>query len=269
MNRLFQIEWLKLKHYRTFWVLMGLYYFALLVVTTGGMAFLYWLDSQGANFEGISPTIVPLYDFPDVWHNITYLASFIKLFLSFIVIISITNEYSYRTLQQNVIDGLSPKEFLISKLLFIGVLSLANMLFLGLVGLVMGLIFSTVRDLPSILTYMEFLPAHFLEVFTFLLFALLIGMLLKKAGFAIVLTGIYTLIIEPILTISLPQSREPFYRWLPIRAINNLIHVPFPKYIFREVQDFLTWHEVAIVLFWAAFLLWLNYFTLKKRDVKG
>ncbi len=269
MTRLFQIEWLKLKHYRTFWVLMGLYYFSLLVVTTGGMAFLYWLESQGANFEGISPTIVPLYDFPDVWHNITYLASFIKLFLSFIVIISITNEYSYRTLQQNVIDGLSPKEFLISKVLFIAVLSLANMVFLGVVGLAMGLMFSSVRDLPSIVTYIEFLPAHMLEVFTFLLFALLIGMLLKKAGFAIVLTGIYTLIVEPILTISLPQSWEPFISWFPIRAINNLIHFPFAKYIFQEVQDYVSWAELGIVLFWAAFLLALNYFTLQRRDVKG
>lgn len=269
MTRLFQIEWLKLKHYRTFWVLMGLYYFSLLVATTGGMAFLYWLETQGANFEGISPTIVPLYDFPDVWQNITYLASFIKLFLSFIVIISITNEYSYRTLQQNVIDGLSPKEFLISKVLFIAVLSFANMVFLGIVGLVMGLIFSSVRDLPSILAYMEFLPAHMLEVFTFLLFALLIGMLLKKAGFAIVLTGIYTLVVEPILTISLPQSWEPVISWFPIRAINNLVHFPFTKYIFQEVQDYVSWPELGIVLFWALFLLGLNYFTLLKRDVKG
>lgn len=269
MNRLFQIEWLKLRNYRTFWVLITLYYFSLLIVTTGGMAFLYWLESQGANFEGISPTVVPLYDFPDVWHNITYVASFMKIFLSFIVIISITNEYSYRTLQQNVIDGISPREFLISKVLFIAVLSLANMLFLGVIGLVMGLFFSTVTDIASILTYLEFLPVHFLEVFTFLLFALLIGMLLKKAGFAIVLTGIYTLIIEPVLAVSLPASWEPVSQWFPIRAINNLIHVPFPKYIFMEVQDYVKWQELGIVLVWVVALYYLNYFTLHKRDVKG
>lgn len=95
-------------------------------------------------------------------------------------------------------------------------------------GLLMGLIFSTVKDLSSILTYIEFLPAHFLEVFTFLLFALLIGLL-----------------------------------------FNNLIHFPFKKYIFQEVQGFVSWHELGIVLFWAVLLLGLNYFTLQRRDIKG
>ena len=269
MNRLFQIEWLKQKHYRTFWVVMGLYYFSLLVVTTGGMALLYWLETQGANFEGISPTIVPLYDFPDVWQNITYAASFIKIFLSFIIIISITNEFSYRTLQQNVIDGLSPQEFLLSKVLFIAVLSFANMLFLAIIGLGMGLVFSTVTDWSSIFTYTEFLPVHFLEVFTFLLFALLVGSLLKKAGFAIVFTGIYVLIIEPILSISLPNSWEAVIQWFPIRALNNLVHIPFPKYIFMEVQDYVKWQELLIVIFWAVALYFLNYLVLTKRDVKG
>lgn len=269
MNRLFQIEWLKLRHYRTFWVLMVLYFLSLLVVTTGGMALLYWIERQGGTIEGISPTIIPLYDFPDVWHNLTYIASFLKIFLSFIVIISITNEYSYRTMQQNVIDGLSPREFLLSKVLFIGILSLANTLFIGIVGLVMGLIFSSVHDLQSILTYAEFLPVHLLEVFTFLLFALLVGILLRKAGFAIVFTGIYTLIIEPILTVSLPESWEPVYQWFPIRALNNLVHIPFPKYIFREVQDFVSPKELMIVVVWAVALYYANYLVLSRRDVKG
>lgn len=268
MTRLLHIEWLKLKNSRAFWVLIILYYLALIVVCTGVMGIFYWLESEGVKFKGITPTIIPFYDFPDIWHNITYLASFIKIFLAFIVIISITNDHGYRTIRQHVIDGLDRKEYLFSKVYSIAAFSVLNTLFILVIGLVMGFIFSSTKDIASIFFYSEFLLAHALEVFTYLMFAFLIGMLLKKAGFAIVLLGIYSLILEPIMSISFPDHIQPYINvLLPVTSINQLIQFPFKRYIFMEIQDYVALKDWLIVSGWAILLVYLSYLTVKKKDL--
>ena len=119
MKRLLQIEWLKLKHYRPFWVLTGLYTIIISVIVIGVHFFFDYLKRQGADINGFDPTMFPFYDFPDIWQNITYAATWFKLFLAFIVVISIANEVTHRTLRQNIIDGMSKKDWLVSKLLLI------------------------------------------------------------------------------------------------------------------------------------------------------
>ena len=84
-----KLEWLKIKNYRVFWILLGMYLFALTVIASGGVFFLEWLKNQGADFNGIDPTIVPIYDFPDIWQNMTYLGSYAKIFLAFMFFFSV------------------------------------------------------------------------------------------------------------------------------------------------------------------------------------
>ncbi len=273
MIRLFKIEWLKLKNYKVFWVLLGLYFLGLIIVCYGGMFFLMFLKSKGADFKGIDPTIIPLYDFPDVWQNMTYIATFFKLFLAFIVIISICNEINYRTLRQNIIDGLSKKEFLISKLNLIVSLSALATIFLFLIGFVLGMIYSKVHGFNFIFSDMEFLPAYFLEVITFLSLAFLLSLLIKKSGFVIVLLFMYTLIFEPVFTSILehapfiPDSIDWVIPFFPIKSLNNLIHVPFQKYVFMRIQDYVAWIDIYIVTGWLVIYNALILFILKKRDV--
>jgi ABC-type transport system involved in multi-copper enzyme maturation permease subunit len=273
MIRLFEIEWLKLKNYKVFWILISMYFAGLILVLSSGMFLMQFLKSKGAEFEGIDPTILPLYDFPDVWQNMTYVATFFKIIPAFIVIISVTNEISYRTMRQNVIEGLSKWEFLKSKFALILVLSAAATLFLFVEGLITGLIYSSVKYPEMIFGELEFLAAYFLEVVTFLCFALLLGILLKKAGFAIVLIFMYTLIFEPFLTVNMehnPWMNEQvswLAPYLPIRALNNLISVPFQRYIFMEIQDYIAWKDVLIVLGWLSVYLLSIYKLLDKKDI--
>ena len=273
MTRLFLIEWYKLKNYKVFWVLIVMYFTGVIVLSSGVSFFFEFLKSKGAEFDGLDPTIVPFYDFPDVWHNITYMATFFKIILAFIVIISITNEISYRTLRQNVIDGLSKKEFLISKMNFNVILALLATLVLFLVGLITGLTYSNVTEFKYIFSSMGFLGAYFIEVVAFLSFVSLIALLLKKAGFAIVSVFMYTLIFEPVLTLnfehnpyipSLLAATAPFW---PIRAINNLIPLPYQRYMFMEVQDYVSFADLGIVLGWLAIFTSLIYWVLKRKDL--
>jgi len=56
--------------------------------------------------------------------------------------------------------------------------------------------------------------------------------------------------------------------YLPMKSISNLIHMPFGKYLLREVQDYVTFREIIIVIAYVAVFIWLIYLLLKKRDLK-
>lgn len=273
MSRLFLIEWLKLKNYKVFWILTGMYFVGVIMVSSGVQFFLEFLKNHGAEFEGLDPTILPFYDFPDVWHNITYMATYFKIILSFLVVISITNEISYRTIRQNVIDGLSKREFLISKLNFIVILSAVATGVLFIIGLANGLLYSAVTDVKYIFSSLGFLGAYFLEVVTFLTFAFLIGLLLRKAGFAIVSLFMYTLVFEPILIVNfehnpfIPSALAATAPFWPISALNNLIRLPYQRYMFMEVQDYIAWADLAIVIGWLVILVSLIYWVLSRKDL--
>jgi hypothetical protein len=269
MNRLLSIEWLKLRHYRPFWILIGLYFLVLALVCSSVMLFFNYLESRGAELQGISPAMIPFYDFADIWQNLTYLASFFKIFLGFIVVISICNEWSFRTIRQNIIDGFNKWEFLISKMLIILSLSVVNTSFIVLMGMILGSIYSPVTGLDVMFQNFEFVFAYFLDVFAFLTFSLLLGMLIKRTGFAIVLLALYSLFLEPIAYAILLNTYEgfAFYEYLPIRSINKLIEVPYGKYLFQEVKDYLVWHEVLVVLGYTALFFYGSFRMLKARDV--
>lgn len=251
MIRLFLIEWYKLRKYRAFQVLTGLYFLLVVVVCSSGMLFLQYLKSKGVDFKSIDPTMLPVYHFPFVWQNLAYVASRLKLILAFLVILSITNEITYKTLRQNIIDGMTRFEFMVSKLSMIFVLSLINTLLIFLIGLITGLIYSHDRSLTVIFTDMQYLWAFFLNIFSFLVFALLIALLIQRTGVVIIFLAMYTVIIEPIITAIFSNAPLPpiFARlapFFPRQAITNLIPNPFPQYILREIQDYVSFSSVAI-----------------------
>jgi len=148
---------------------------------------------------------------------------FFKIFLALIVIVSVAGEFSYKTIRQNVMNGMSRSEFLFSKVLFIFNLSLLSALVLFLTGTVLGLIKSEQVTFQLFFEKIEFIPAYFLELFTFNALALLIAFLLKKSGLAIGLLALYFYIIEPVASFIVPEKVAGY---LPVEAMGNLIDKP-------------------------------------------
>ncbi len=275
MIRAFRLEWLKLKHYRAFWVLYGMYLLALVLIASIGMILLEWLKAQGADFDGIDPTMLPIYDFPDIWQNTTYLAAFARVLLGFIVIISVSNDLTYNTLRQNVIDGISKKEYLLSKLSLIVFLAATSTLTLFAASMVNGLIYSNVMSLDVVFDEMEFLIAYFLDIFIYCTLAFLLTLIIKKSGFVIVGLFLYTLMFEPIASVILenvPYLRDTLWQQLPaffpVHALNDLIPVPFPKYIFREIVDNIPIKALLVSFSWLGIYLYFINFILVRRDLK-
>ena len=272
--RAFQLEWLKIRHYRIFWVLLVMYLLALIVISSGGGLFLEWLKSKGVDFNGINPTILPIYDFPDIWQNITWLSAFFKLFPAFIIIISVNNDITYNTLRQNIIDGLSKQEYMLSKLSFVIFLALASTMVLFLTGLIAGLTYSKVLEFSFILMDLEFLGAFFLEIVVFCSLAFLLALVIKKSGFVIVSLFLYTLMFEPILAGILghfppiKSYTEGLVDFLPAYSIYHLIDMPFPRYFFQEIQDFIAIKSLLIVLGWFVIYVLLIRGHLLRKDLK-
>lgn len=270
-----KLEWLKVKHSRVFWILLGMYLMALTIIAAGGVLFLEWLKSLGADFNGIDPTIVPIYDFPDIWQNMTYLGSFVKILLAFIVIISVNNDIVYNTMRQNIIDGISKKSYLLSKLMFIISLAAISTLFLFFTGLITGSIYSHVWETHFVFDELEFLAAYFFDIVVYCSLAFLLSLILKKAGFVIVVLFLYSFMFEPIASAILtnaPYFRDSFWSELvaffPIQSLNNLITVPFGRYIFIEIQDNIPFKTIAIAAGWLVFYLTMVITILTKRDLK-
>ena len=272
MLHLLKIDLKKLTSYRTFWVICGLYFLTLGFTTASGMEILKWIASKGAEFgTSININRVPLYHFPDIWQNLIWISGLFKLILSVMVVISITNEYQYRTLRQNIIDGFSRWEFLLSKILTNILLSLMSVFMIMVIAIVTGLIYTPTIEWTYIFKGTEFFLAYFIEVFAFLSYALMLGIFVQRSGLTIVLLMLSHM-IEAIIKINLFRSIwEDSIGWLkqffPLESITNLVPLPFARYAFQEIQDYVSLVAVAIALVWTFLFNYFAYLRLKKSDI--
>jgi len=268
ISKAIKLEWLKFRRYTPFAIIIALFIFTYLATGLSLKSLVDWfLSEQGNEFSFFKDTGLPVFDFVDIWQNLAYITFLFKVILAFVVIISVDIEYGSKTIKQNFIDGLSRSSYVVSKLSLITVLSLLAGFLLTLLGLILGLLYSPVKSLDFIFMNFEFVFAYILEVFSFLSLAMLFAVLIRRTGFAIVLFVLYAVCIEPIAAqVMYYEFKLPVW-YLPVKSINNLIRLPFGKYIFREVQDYIAIKDVFVALGWTAIYIGCSYFLIKKRDV--
>src|SRR5690606_2414639 len=105
-----------------------------------------------------------IFNFPFIWHFNSYIAANLKLFLAIVIVSMMSNEYTNRTLKQNLIDGLSKKEFVLSKFLTVVVFAFFSTLFLFIVSVILGYSFSDYTEISIVLSDMEYLLAYFIKL---------------------------------------------------------------------------------------------------------
>lgn len=264
MKRLLSIEWSKIFYYKSARIFTILY-FVLLAILGVVLAFI------KPEIGGIELDIAQLgfFNFPDIWQNIAYVVAIGKIFLAVIIIMNVTNEYSNRTIKQNLIDGLSKKEFLQSKIMTNLIFAVVSTVFVFIISLILGLIFSKNQD--SLFKGVEFVGAYFLKLSFFFSFCLFLSFLLRKSAFALlglfvwwVFEGIIG-IVEVVIKLSLNNGTvdpEGFFysNFLPLKSASRLID--FPRI---QVEGFVTgesifvyttvnWMFVVISLIYTGFL---------------
>jgi len=267
MVHLLKIDLKKLTSYRTFWIVCGLYFITLAFTTASGMEFLKWL---ARTFEGFGSSLninrIPIYHFPDVWLNLIYFSGFFKIILGIMTVISITNEFQYRTLRQNVIDGLSRWQFLASKILTNVLLSFLSVAMIMVISFATGLIYTPSVNWTYVFADMEFLIAYFIEIFAFLSFALMLGVFIQRSGLTIIL-----LLLARMLELIIRENIDEYVPWLieflPLESIANLVPMPLERYAFQEIRDYLTVSSIAIALAWTFLFNYFSYMKLKHSDI--
>jgi len=188
MIRLLSIEFRKIMPYRMFWVMAGMYLLSMAFIFYG---FPSLIDYFSMRSDAPEVKLIKnfLYNFPDIWQNLAWIAGlryFIKVLLGMIMVVLITNEYTYTTIRHNIINGLSRTDFLLGKIYLILFISLVSTLLILVSGLILGLSFSSVTTLQAMSGKLIFLLGYFIEVATYLLFALMLGLLVKRTGLAII-----------------------------------------------------------------------------------
>ncbi|WP_276372975.1 ABC transporter permease subunit [Chryseolinea sp. H1M3-3] len=267
MLHLLKIDLKKLTSYRTFWIVCGLYFLTLGFGAASGMELLKLLANTFEKFgQELNINRIPLYHFPDVWMNLVWFSGLIKIVLAIMVVISITNEYTYRTLRQNIIDGMSRSQFLLSKILTNVLLSLMSVAMIFVVGLVTGMIYSPEIRISQMLTDLEFFPAYFLEIFFFLSYALMLGILIQRSGLTIILL-LLSQMVETIITANIDNYVPWLIPYFPMKSIWNLIEFPLPRYAFQEIKDYITFGTVVTVIAWTLVFNYISYFKLKRADI--
>lgn len=221
MNLLF-IEWLKIKRYRSFWILTGLF-FTLLPLWNyeiySGV-----LKMGGGNINILSQA----YSFPEVWGNLGWWASIFIIFLAILVITLTCNEFSFRTHRQNIIDGWNRLAFFHAKVLLVLSLSVGTTLFMYLLGSIFGLSIS--GSVSGLFSNIAPLGYFFVLSLNYLGAALFIALLIRKGGMAISLFLFYTMIVEAALSPLINHfSNTKIGNLLPLQASDELLPFPLMK----------------------------------------
>lgn len=225
-----------------------------------------------------------IFNFPYIWHFDTYVASLLKLFLAIVIVSMMANEYSYGTLKQNLIDGLSKKEFILSKFVTIVLFSLASTVFVFIMTLLLGYSFSSDTELKIVFSDLDYLLAFFVKLIGFFSFCLFLGILVKRSAFALGFLLVWNIIegiFKGFLNFGIfPEGKmaSSITQFFPLESMSNLILEPFTRTNFAKtigtqigvenLKDYsVHFSGIAIVLCWTGIFLFLSYSTLKNRDL--
>jgi ABC-type transport system involved in multi-copper enzyme maturation permease subunit len=280
MLRLLNIEFQKLRYSKSAKILTITYFVLICLIS---LIASYEFDFGQINFRIADQGI---FNFPYIWHFTSWFAAWLKIFLAIVIVSMVANEYSYKTLKQNLIDGLSKKEFLASKVLTVIFFALLSSVFLFAVSMILGLIFSDYTELSIIFSDMEYLLAYFIKLLGFFSFCLFLGVLVKRSAFALGFLGLWQ-IIEGIFAIIFSyvdykkgtELGDQIMQFFPLASMSNLIKEPITRLgaiqsVASQIggEDFtkdygLHWYQIAIVLVWTVLFIYWSYVLLKRRDL--
>jgi ABC-type transport system involved in multi-copper enzyme maturation permease subunit len=233
----------------------------------------------------IDPSEMGIFNFPFIWHFNTYVAAVLKFFLAIVIVSMMANEYSYGTLKQNLIDGMSKKEFILSKFLTVLLFALASTVFVFVMSLILGYSFSSYTEIGIVFSDLEYLLAFFVKLTCFFSFCLFLGILVKKSAFALGFLIVWSIvegIIIGVLNFKIfpddEKNADAFSNFLPMEAMSNLIVNPSTRLsLIKEAgakigvdttSDYAVhFSSILIVFLWMLIFIFLSYKLLEKRDL--
>lgn len=260
MIQLLRIEWLKVKAYRTFWILSGLFVIAVPLLTWAFESILNSTNEMIARF-------LNAFTFPKIWDTAAWTGSLATPVIGIMLIIFLTNENNFRTIRQNIIDGWSRNEYINAKF---GVLLTAS-LFITLVIAVTALVFGLKNGEGKVTDGMIFIWYTFTQSLTYLSMAFFLGAYMKRAGIAIGIYIMYVYVGEFAIA-GLLDFKVKYHTgaYLPLECTDRLIPGMFDRVreMMRQGGPGPTKTTYALIAwFYIALFTFLSWYKMKKADL--
>ncbi len=259
MLNLIHIEYKKLIPYSTFWAIFGMFFIFTPIVFYG---------AGQIKIEGFPIDFATMYNFPNVWNNITYIASWFNLLIGMLMVILVCNEFSFKTFRQQVIDGQSKADFIVSKILLMTSFALICTTYLFICGSVFGLLSGGDGSFTS---QISFLLIYFIQALGYMSVGLIIAVLIRSSALSIIMF-ICSILAESIIRALVPDAIDQYF---PMKIISNLTPFPTPEGMMVEqmknavlpdvmaLSTTLTVAVIYVIAFWG-----ISYFILTKKDIK-
>lgn len=269
MTGLLRTEWLKMKKYPAFWWMLGI-----VALAYPGMNYAIYVNGYKDQLksETMGPVLQMLpnpFTFPDVWQTVAFTSSLFVFLPSIVVIMFITNEYSFKTNRQNIIDGWSRRDFMMSKLIDVLIVTLIVTILYMLTAFTIGTVNASGNTI-KFWTGTQYVGLFFLQLFAQLSLALMIALLVKKAFIALGIFLVYYFPLEPILVQIAKKYWNGIGEYFPLEISDRLI--PYPRWFMEDEKDWYAMVEqsklhiiytlLLLVVIWG-FCFWYN----KKRDL--
>lgn len=272
MTNLLKIEWLKIKTYTGFILLASFF-----VLGVGASNYIVYMFKRNV-LDKVEASKILLagspFDFDMVWKTVSYYSSYFLMLPALLLVIIMSNEFTYKTHRQNIIDGLSRFQFLKVKIAMALGFALAS----TLVVVVTALIFGASSGSSFSLNGFENTGYFLLKALTYNMVAILISLLTRKSGVAIALFFIYTIFENGVslllffLAVKLKKDSNldlgNLGNYLPMNASDGLLTTPFEQFS-GMARNIIPSDNNKIVLACALVYLALFYFWSKRKMMKS
>jgi len=223
---LLQTEWLKIRKYKAFW-----WTTAIIALSYPGINYIFYQIYREVMAKGdtakqmVKMLVGNPFTFPEVWHTVAFASSLFICIPSIAVIMFITNEYTYKTHRQNIIDGWSRNQFLTAKLIDVLLVALLTTFIYAVVALVIGFV-NKEDATASVFSGSYYIGLFALQSFSQLTIAFLLALLIRKAFIALGIFIFYFFPLEPIMAGLSREFLNDAGRFLPLEISDRLIPVP-------------------------------------------
>ncbi len=272
MTQIIKTEWLKIKNYPAFWWVFGI-----TALTYPGINYLFLyayhdtVNQKSTAGQVLKALMGNPFSLPEGWRTMAFFSSFFIYIPAIVVIMLITNEYTYRTNRQNIIDGWSRKDFMTAKMIDVLLLSAIVTLLYTVVVLFIGLS-NTELGARGKWALSYYVGLFFLQTFSQLSIAFCVGMLLRKAFIALAIFTFYSIIVETIFVNVLRYKyNSEAGEFFPMEISDRLLTKPvflgkIDEAAYQQSLDAVKYHVVysiiLLILTWL-FCFWLN----NRRDL--
>lgn len=272
MLNILKTEWLKIRNYPAFWLVM-----LMTALSYPGINLLFWYEYQEITKKELATgKIVKMllgnpFAFPETFHTAAFFSSCFVFIPAIVVMLLITNEYTFKTNRQNIIDGWSRNSFILGKFFDVLIITLMVTLLYAVIAYIIGILATKTLVAADIWKNAKYVPLFMLQTFSQLSFAFLIGYLVRKAFIALGIFVFYSIILE---NAAAGVARWKFHdlgRFLPLEISDRLIPVPafvgrFDEKSYAEKLTAIDTHIVYTLILTA--LIWgVIYIVNKKRDL--